>query len=299
MSAAQIAAVLGEARPEGRAWRCRCPLHGGRSLVILDGNNGRLLATCWGGCDRLDVLAELRGRGLIDGRTNYTPRIGSAPRLNDDSARIAWAMKIWRNSERGVAKIVQYYLGRRGITLDLWPTSLRCHLRCPRPKSCTPLPAMVALVEHVERGPVAVHCTYLRREGGDKADVEQPKVMFGSVGGGAVRFGAPHNGEWLAVAEGIETALSVAIACAMPTWAALSAVGIKNLILPPEATHVVICADNDSDGVGVRAAHDAAARWQAEGRRVRLAMPPGPGTDFNDVLTGRIATEIDEVRHVA
>jgi putative DNA primase/helicase len=132
MNAADIAAALGDARREGRGWRCRCPLHGGHSLVLRDGDNGGVLATCWGGCDRLDVLAELRGRGLIDGRTNYTPRIGSAPRLNDDSARIAWAMKIWRNSERGVAKIVQYYLGRRGITLDLWPTSLRFHLRCPR-----------------------------------------------------------------------------------------------------------------------------------------------------------------------
>jgi hypothetical protein len=29
MSAAAIAAVLGEARREGRVWRCRCPLHGG------------------------------------------------------------------------------------------------------------------------------------------------------------------------------------------------------------------------------------------------------------------------------
>jgi putative DNA primase/helicase len=157
---------------------------------------------------------------------------------------------------------------------------------------------MVALVEHVERGLVAVHCTYLRPDGSDKADVEKPKAMFGTVGGGAVRIGAPHSGEWLAVTEGIETALSVAIACAMPTWAALSAVGIKNLILPSEATHVVICADNDASGVGARAAHDAAARWLAEDRRVRLAMPPVRGTDFNDVLTDCPAAEIDEVRHV-
>jgi hypothetical protein len=44
MSAAQkIASALGDAQREGRGWRCRCPLHGGRSLVIGDGKRGRLL----------------------------------------------------------------------------------------------------------------------------------------------------------------------------------------------------------------------------------------------------------------
>jgi putative DNA primase/helicase len=120
--------------------------------------------------------------------------------------------------------------------------------------------------------------------------------MFGPVGGGAVLFGAPRAGEWLAVAEGIETALSVEVACSISAWAALSAGGIKNLMLPREATHVVICADNDATGAGHRAAHDTAARWLADGRRVRVAMPPEPGSDFNDVLT---ATKIGEARHVA
>jgi hypothetical protein len=58
MNAAAIAAVLGDARREGRAWRCRCAPHVGRSLVIRDGNAGRTLAVYWAGCDRRDVLAE-------------------------------------------------------------------------------------------------------------------------------------------------------------------------------------------------------------------------------------------------
>lgn len=62
MTAAAIAAALGDARREGHVWRCRCPLHGGRSLTLRDGEAGRILVTCWGGCDRLDVLAELRRR---------------------------------------------------------------------------------------------------------------------------------------------------------------------------------------------------------------------------------------------
>jgi putative DNA primase/helicase len=89
------------------------------------------------------------------------------------------------------------------------------------------------------------------------------------------------------------------IACTMPAWAALSASGIHALILPPEATHVIICADHDASGTGERAARDAAARWLAEGRRVRIAMPPAPDTDMADLLAGRAHAAIDEARGVA
>ncbi len=302
MTAARIAAVLGDARTGGRGWRCRCPLHGGSSLVLRDGHEGRLLVTCWSGCDRLDVLAELRRRDLLDERADYAPRVVPAARCSQDASRTARALKIWRNTERGAGSIVERYLASRSIRLDQWPAPLRFHRHCPRPRDdgdnfVQPIPAMIALVEHVKRGPIGVHCTYLRPDGGSKADVEKPKAIFGPVAGGAVRFGALHAGQWLAVAEGIETALSVAVACSMSSWAALSAGGIKNLTLPPEATHIVICADHDANGVGERAAHDAAARWLAEGRRVRIAIPPDPDTDFADVLIADGTTA--EARHVA
>jgi putative DNA primase/helicase len=306
MNAAAIAAALGDARRDGRAWRCRCPLHGGRSLGLADGDNGRVLVTCWGGCDRRDVLTELRRRGLLDARADYAPHIISPPRPHDDASRTARALKIWRGASLGAETIASRYLASRGIELEHWPASLRFHPRCPRPRDgagnlVSPLPAMVALVEHVERGPMAVHCTYLRPDGSDKADLpkHEQRACFGPVSGGAVRLGMPRSGDWSAVSEGIETGLSIAAACSMPTWAALSAGGIKNLTLPPEATHVVICADHDASGTGERDAHDAAARLIAEGRCVRIAMPPAPGADFNDVLMGRVAAEINEARHVA
>jgi putative DNA primase/helicase len=304
MNAAIIAAALGDAQREGRAWRCRCPLHGGRSFVIRDGDDGRVLATCWGGCDRLDVLAELRRRGLLDGRADFAPRIVSPPCRDDDASRTARALKIWNNSERGDGTIATRYLASRGIVLDRWPPSLRFSPRCPRPKDgagnlLPPLPAMVALVEHVAHGPVAVHCTYLKADGSGKAGIQKPKAIFGPVAGGAVRFGLARTGEWLAIAEGIETTLTVALSCSLPALAGLSANGIKNLMLPADASQVVVCADHDASGTGERAAHNAAARWLAEGRRVRVAMPPAPGSDFNDVLMGRTKVTIEEVRHVA
>jgi hypothetical protein len=188
-------------------------------------------------------------------------------------------------------EIINRYLASRSIVLEQCPPTLRFHPRCPRPKDENgnrppPLPAMVALVELVQRGPMAVHRTYLRPDGSGKADLPKNKQRagYGPVAGGAVRLGMPRPGEWLAVAEGIETSLAVVAACGVPVWSALSAPGIRSLILPPEATHVIVCADHDANGIGEGAAHDAAARWLAEGRRVRIAMPPKPDTDMADVL---------------
>jgi hypothetical protein len=151
---------------------------------------------------------------------------------------------------------------------------------------------MVALVEHVERGAIAIHRTYITPDHYQKHD----RAALGPIGGGAVRLGTPRPGEWLAIGEGIETTLAVVISCSMPGWAALSAAGVRALILPPAATHVIICADHDASGTGECAAHDAAARWLGEGRRVRVAMPPEPGADFNDLLIGRATAKINEAR---
>jgi len=62
--AGEIAASL-EGRREGRQWRCRCPIHGGHSLLVRDGDAGRILIFCHGGCEPRDVLAELRRSGLL------------------------------------------------------------------------------------------------------------------------------------------------------------------------------------------------------------------------------------------
>jgi putative DNA primase/helicase len=141
MSAADIARALGDARREGGRWRCRCPLHGGRSLMLSDGDRGLVLATCWGGCDRRDVLAELRRLGLIEGhdashqlRLPRPLRPADAGRTTDRTAR---ALAIWREAQPAEGSPVQRYLASRGIVLvDLCPearASLRFHPRCAHP----------------------------------------------------------------------------------------------------------------------------------------------------------------------
>jgi len=261
MTASDIGHALGGAQREGRNWRCQCPLHGGHSLILRDGNGGRVLATCWGGCDRREVLSELRRLGLLDSRADYRAPAVSLSRRNDDASRIASARRIWDAACDADGTPVVRYLAGRGLTIPP-PTSLRWASRCPHPSGGR-LPAMIGLVEHCDRGIVGIHRTYLRADGAGKTEIEPAKASLGSVGGGAVQLGTPRVGEWLAIAEGIETALAVASACSTPAWAALSAGGLERLVLPSEATHVVICADHDVSGTGHRAARNAAQRWLA------------------------------------
>jgi putative DNA primase/helicase len=137
---------------------------------------------------------------------------------------------------------------------------------------------MIARVEHVEHGPVAVHRSFLAIDGSGKATLDPVRMCHGPVGGAAVRL-AP-AGSVLAIAEGIETAISYMQATGTPTWAALSARGIRALVLPENTREVVIAADPDP--VGIMAAHAAARRWICEGRRVSIVRPP-LGRDFNDL----------------
>jgi putative DNA primase/helicase len=293
-SAAEIAAAL-EGRREGRQWRCRCPIHGGRSLLVRDGDAGRILVFCHGGCEARDVLAELRRSGLL-GDTSEKYRLPPMRRNDrpDEAARTARALAVWRETQPAAGTIVETYLSNRGLAL-LPLQCLRFHPDCPHPGGRRH-PAMVALVEHCERGPVGVHRTYLRPDGSGKAAVEATKASLGPIAGGAVQLATIQLGRWTLIAEGLETALSVAQSCGLPAWAALNAGGIRNLVLPAEARMVLICSDNDPNGTGQRASQSAADRFLAEGRRVRIALPPEPGVDFNDVLRGG---RVEDAHHVA
>jgi hypothetical protein len=68
---------------------------------------------------------------------------------------------------------------------------------------------MLARVDDHDGKFVAAHRTWLLPDGSGKADLLEPKWSLGPVGGGAVRL-AP-AGPVLAVAEGIETALTAIV----------------------------------------------------------------------------------------
>jgi hypothetical protein len=69
----------------------------------------------------------------------------------------------------------------------------------------------------------------------------------------------------------------------LPVWAALSASGMENLLIPDYVQLVVIAADNDAHGKGQASARKLATRLMYRGRRVKILVPPVPG-DWADSL---------------
>ena len=93
--------------------------------------------------------------------------------------------------------------------------------------------------------------------------------------GAAVRlFRGPYTE--LAIAEGIETALAYQSHKGVAAWAALSANGMKRVVVPAHVKHVLVLGDNDRSNVGQQAAYHLADRLQSEGRHVEVLIPNGP-----------------------
>jgi len=303
-SAADIARALGGGYRSSTWWRCICPIHGGcrPTLALRDGEHG-LIIHCHAGCSRELILADLHRQGLRDdtatapGSSNAWAE-SAAARERDRRRRILCALDLWGECHPPQDTLVATYWRSRGLAEPI-PSPIRMHEMMGHRESGARRPAMVALVEHVEHGPVGVHLTYLAIDGSMQATVEPRKRSLGQICGCAVRLADADPARALVVAEGIETTASVMQATSLPGWAALSANGIRSLVLPPGVCNVLIAADNDASGAGERAARDAAKRWLGEGRRVRIATPPEPGTDFNDVLLGRPHARIAESSNVA
>ena len=265
-----------------------CPAHGDRrpSLTLADAPDGRLLLNCKTGCDFRDVLAALRGRGLVDRHARPQPPEPSeiARRRAEDEAnavkRERQALAVWTASMPVHGTLAETYLRGRGITCPL-TDSLRFHPACWH-ASAKRLPALVARVDGLPR--LAVHRTYLRADGSGKAEVDPPKAMLGAALGGSVRL-AEACGP-LVVAEGIETALSLSsglLRGPATVWAALSAPGVAGLRLPNTPHRLTIAPDSDDKGASRENAHKLAERASALGWAVSL-LPAPDGRDWNDIL---------------
>jgi putative DNA primase/helicase len=295
MSAEILAKALG-GRKAGAAWMAKCPAHNDRepSLSIKDADNGKVLVRCHAGCDQQQVIAALKARGIWSSNYRQHGRmIGSRSgatndqRRSDANHRTQAALRIWRSTVPADCTIVETYLRSRGIVVSV-PGTLRFHAAIKHPHSQL-WPAMVALVTRgVDGAPIAIHRTFIARNGAGKAPVEPSKMMLGPCRGGVVRLGEVRDA--LMVGEGIETCLAAMQAIGHAAWAALSTSGLRSLDLPDGVHDVIVLADGDDPGES--AARDCAWRWKREGRRVRIARPPH-GRDFNDLLIG-CAPRIEE-----
>jgi len=206
------------------------------------------------------------------------PAIGTG--IADDKAVFAYTPRMIKYylNEEPILPIVETYLRACGYRGPIPPTLQ--YVMGKHPSDNAMHPVMVAAVSRPGSPMkiVGVQRTFLLADGSGKAALEPNKMSLGNIRGGAVPLAGLASK--LAVSQGIEPGLSFMQAAGIPTWAALSAGGVRTLILPPEAREVVIAAD--SDLVGLEAARVAARRWYGEGRKVRIVQPP-EGTDFNDL----------------
>lgn len=202
----------------------------------------------------------------------------------EKAAKQCAAKSLWNASVIARDTIVECYLQSRGITIAP-PPSLRFHASVWHKDARTFGPAMVGAVQGLNGNIIAVHRTWLKRDGSGKADFNPVKKGMGPWSGGHIRLAA--RGSVLAVAEGIETALSVMMAKPeLPCWSAMS-LGNLGAAVPDEVREVVICADNDGADKD-RALHEGilarcATALKERGKQVRIAYPPR-GKDFNDWL---------------
>lgn len=279
--------------------------------------------------DALDLVAAVLHRG--DKRAAYrwalawlglSPGDASVPKqaapparardVPDEAAdrRRGRAQQIWLQAQPSLAHTpAEAYLAGRGIDLQALgrqPRALRFHGDLYHGYARMAFPAMVAAITGGDDGRfLAVHRTYLERVGGGwiKARVEPPKLVLGEFPGGSIRLWrgaskkplkqAPPD-EPVVIGEGIETCLSIALAC--PELRVLSGVSQGNfgsVWLPEQVRMVVLAGDNDeaarTDPAKIEKARMAfqrvVDRFLERGLHVRIARAP-VGKDFNDTLRG-------------
>jgi hypothetical protein len=119
-----------------------------------------------------------------------------------------------------------------------------------------------------------VHLTRLALDGRQKAGTEADKIMIGTPLGSPIVLAAAGDLGGLAIAEGIEDALSVHEATGLGAWAAGAASFMPALAaaVPGWIECVTILVDDDKPGR--TNADELAGRLERRGFSVRLIVPP-------------------------
>lgn len=313
--------LLPGGRREGREWVCG-GLDGaqGRGVSVCIGgakagvwgefSAGRggdmldLVAVCRCGGNKAEALKWARGwLGLGDARPGGrgpAPPPPPPPRDVENDRREAEERRqkgrgLWAKGVPIPGTPAEVYLAGRGIDLaelGRAPNVLRFNARTWCAERGGEHPAMVALIQNQGRT-IGAHRTFLAPDGRGKARIKAAKKVLGATDGGLIPLwrGASDKplkeapeGDTIAIAEGIEDALTVALAC--PEWRVVACINIGNmakLTLPPTILDVRLCFDRDGENPACRAARERAIdRYMREGRSV-FAMQPAEGfKDFNE-----------------
>ena len=281
---------------------CLCPAHDDKtpSLKVSVGHNGKALVKCFAGCSQDEVLDALRARGLCRQQQQIVAgasddarhKVPAADEAQDELQRFHHGYKILRaaaKASRSQDIKPGAYLEGRGI--NIVPPSA---IILPKEKAAQytgrRFPAMVCTIMD-DKDILAAHLTFLTQDGTAKVVSARPRQVFGPAKGGYIVCGVANSKKPLIVGEGIETTLAaMLLAGGVPGISAISASNMPS-VRPPKCTEIIIAAD--ADDAGRKAAAQLAARLEYEGHKVRIAVPPADGEDWNDRL---IASGPEEAR---
>lgn len=215
-----------------------------------------------------------------------------------------WAQSIYFGAQEKIINTpVDNYLFNRGIDIRLLgrqPRSFRYAPECYYKDEDFKLPAMIASVTSFENEIVAVHRTYLQNEDGIYR--KKNKMVLGNYAGGCIRVWrgdtnvslsallagkvapTPYS-KTLVLTEGIEDALTIALACPQyRIWTTISIGNAANIVIPKCFDTVIFCADNDPPGSKAWIeCNKMAAAFRKQGKIVKIARS-SIGKDFNEQL---------------
>lgn len=281
----------------GRSISGNCPGHDDKhkSLSVKVLKHGKILIHCFAGCDNKPLVRDARRiLGLRSGPREVSFR--AKKEFKSDAEFYAnMSRKLWEKAKPlrlgdPATRYLQNRLGAKLFTLlTRFPASLRYHhaVYCNTNDTIRYLPALLARIDSPQGELVCVHRTYITMDGyKDLANTDgSPKRLMacspGSTKGGAIRLFPA--GSVLGIAEGLETALAVALTQRMPVWAAVSASGLRDFQPPPSVKELLIFGDNDKSGAGQNAAEELAKRMSKQGITVRKIIPPLAGQDWLDI----------------
>lgn len=267
--------------------------------------------------DAVRMLAGEAGLTIPEGDTKITTRQASpkiaAPLPDEpdaDAEEVAStrrkreiALRIWAQAVQPEGTPVEAYLHGRGVALpETCARVLRYHPQCPNGTDV--MPAMVALIRDPETDePLGIHRTFLTLNGKRALGSDGGKLAKKMLGTGrgvvmlspGLGLNGEGPGEFLAIAEGIETALhGLRRWPHIPVWCAMNAGGVAAFPVLRGIEHITIYADNDASGAGMNAARACARRWAAAGRHGAILLPNETGQDFADL--GELTDALQEDR---
>ncbi|WP_197495934.1 DUF7146 domain-containing protein [Acidihalobacter yilgarnensis] len=208
------------------------------------------------------------------------------------SSKPVWASMTWP---------LRRYLDERGIPMHLaYPylgSDVRYHPELPYfegGREVDRFPALLAIARNRDGKPCFLHRSWLAKNGHGKAPVSCPRkttTFFRKQDGAAIRLGG-HFGSQGDVAEGIETALSVAIAVERPVWSLVNT-SLMSAWSPPDEhcpRQITIWGDKDVKQAGEQAAEALSRNLKDKGLFVSARFPETPiprdakSVDWNDVI---------------